>query len=385
MHQDRLSRSEALSLLRGAPLLELMKAADAQRRARFPGNEVTFVFDTNPNYTNVCVTRCTFCSFYRPPGDAGGYVLSPAEVAEKAAHAQARGATTILLQGGHHPSLGLDYYLDLIAAIQQGAPGLHLHLFSPAEIDHLAGISGESCRKVLQRFWDAGLRTMPGGGAEILVERVRRKISPKKISGQVWLDIMRTAHGIGMKTTATMTYGHIETEEEIIDHLVMLRELQDETAGFLAFIPWSFKPGSSPLSQLRREAELPSYYLRIIAISRLVLDNIPHIQASWFGEGVRAGQLALHAGADDFGGVLLEENVLFQARHRIASHVENVKQMILDAEMTPVQRTTLYEKILEKPVIQTVTPAEVHQRRPGQESHLPSPSTMTRHPCIKSA
>jgi cyclic dehypoxanthinyl futalosine synthase len=199
--------------------------------------------------------------------------------------------------------------------------------------------------QVLGRFWDAGLHTMPGGGAEVLVDTVRRRVSPKKTSRNAWLDIMREAHNIGFKTSATMTYGHLESEDDIIEHLMALRDLQDKTGGFYSFIPWSFKPGGSPLSRLVLQAQLPSYYIRIIAIARLVLDNFDHIQASWFGEGWRAGQLALNAGADDFGGVLLEENVLYEADHRCASTVNHVLQTIEDAGFTPVQRTTDYRKI----------------------------------------
>jgi cyclic dehypoxanthinyl futalosine synthase len=345
MGPERLNRNEALALLREAPQLDLMQRADALRRRMHPGNEVTFVIDTNPNYTNVCVTKCTFCSFYRKPGELGGYTLAPEEVADKVAAAHRRGATTVLLQGGHHPDLPFDYYLGLIRAIRDAAPGIHLHLFSPAEIDHIAQTCGMTWEQVLRAFWHEGLRTMPGGGAEILVERVRRAISPKKISAETWLGVMRTAHGIGMRTSATMTYGHVETDEEIVEHLFRLRDLQDETGGFYAFIPWSFKPGASPLSRRVPEAMPSSYYVRVIALARLVLDNFPHIQASWFGEGWRAGQLALHAGADDFGGLLLEENVLNEAGHSFSNTLESVLTTIRDAGFMPVQRTTTYEKL----------------------------------------
>lgn len=345
MQHQRIEQEEAIHLLREAPLLELMERAHALRMQLHPNPEVTFVVDTNPNYTNVCITDCTFCSFYRKLGDAASYTLSPGEVANKVTRAQSFGATTVLLQGGHHPDLPFDYYLALIDAIKKAAPGVHLHLFSPPEVDHMASTSGQTYGEVLARLWEAGLRTMPGGGAEILVGRVRRRISPKKISADTWIDVMRTAHNVGMKTSATMTYGHLENTAEIIEHLLRIRDLQDETGGFYAFIPWSFKPGPSPLGKLVAKAELPSYYLRIIAISRLVLDNIPHIQASWFGEGWRAGQLALNAGADDFGGLLLEENVLYEARHQVATTLDSVLDTIRDAGFDPVQRTTLYEKI----------------------------------------
>jgi len=345
MSRIRLTPAAALAALRNAPLIDLMRDADSLRRELHPGDRVTFVIDTNPNYTNVCVTDCTFCSFYRKPGHAEGYTLSPREVAEKARYAQGLGATTVLLQGGHNPDLPFAYYLELIDAVQSLAPGMHRHFFSPPEIDHIARTCEMAPETVLQKFWAAGLRTMPGGGAEILSDPVRRRVSPKKISADRWIEIMRIAHGVGMKTSATMTYGHVESDADVIEHLFRLRALQDETGGFYAFIPWSFKPGASPLSKLVEDTASPSYYLRIIAVSRLVLDNIPHIQASWFGEGWRAGQLALHAGADDFGGLLIEENVLYQAKHTVATSMGGILRTIRDAGFTPAQRTTLYETL----------------------------------------
>lgn len=346
MNTPRVSPEKALNLYRHAAQLDLMARADEVRQALHPGRDVTFVIDTNPNYTNICTTDCTFCSFYRKPGHPEAYVRTPAEVGRSAARAQAQGATTVLLQGGHNPALGLPYYLDVIDALQEHAPGMHLHLFSPSEILHLADQCGQSARAVLQTFWDAGLRTMPGGGAEILVDAVRRRVSPKKIRSDAWLEVMREAHRIGFKTSATMTYGHLERDEDIIAHLTRLRDLQDETGGFYAFIPWSFKPGSSPLSRLLPEAAPPSRYVRVIAVARLFLDNVPHIQASWFGEGWRAGQLALHAGADDFGGLLIEENVLRNAGHAWATTKVAVLESIREAGFVPVQRTTHYEKLV---------------------------------------
>jgi cyclic dehypoxanthinyl futalosine synthase len=345
MRSDRLSRDEAIRFLVESPLVALMARAHAFRMELHPRNDVTFVVDTNPNYTNVCVTDCTFCSFYRRPGAADAYLLPAAVVAEQVATAQAAGATTVLIQGGHHPQVRWRYLDALLMAIRQRAPGIHLHPFSPSEVVHVASTSGLSVRQVLQRMWDRGVRTMPGGGAEILVDRVRRKLAPKKLRSQEWLDCMRVAHEIGMRTSATMTYGHVEAPEDIVDHLLALRQLQDETGGFYAFIPWSFKPGKSPLARRVPTARSPSFYLRVIALSRLVLDNVPHIQASWFGEGVRAGQLALVGGADDFGGVLLEENVLREARHAVATSIDAVVKMIDEAGFAPVQRSTLYETV----------------------------------------
>ena len=345
MTVQRVVPDKALNLYRHAAQRDLMERANDIRQELHPGKDVSFVIDTNPNYTNVCTTDCTFCSFYRKPGHAEAYVRTPDEIGRNAALAQQQGATTILLQGGHNPALGLSYYLDIIEALQQHAPEMHLHLFSPSEILHIADQEDLSAHAVLQRLWDAGLRTMPGGGAEILVDTVRRKLSPKKIRSDAWLAVMGEAHRIGFKTSATMTYGHLETDEDIIEHLLRIRQLQDETGGFYAFIPWSFKPGGSPLSRLVPEAALASQYVRIIALARIFLDNVPHIQASWFGEGWRAGQLALHAGADDFGGVLMEENVLFQARHQVATKLDSVLHMIRDAGFTPVQRSTTYAQL----------------------------------------
>ena len=344
MSRERVEAEEALFLLEQAPQIDLMSRAHAIRVDLHGANDVTFVIDTNPNYTNVCVTDCTFCSFYRKPGHSDAYVLSPEAVGERVAKAQQLGATTVLLQGGHNPELPFSYYLELIECIKSAANGIHLHLFSPSEIVQIAETAEMSWRDVLTEFAARGQMTMPGGGAEILVDKVRRKISPKKISADTWLAVMRTAHEVGMKTSATMTYGHRETPQEIIEHLMRLRDLQDETGGFYAFIPWSFKPGTSPLSRLIPTSELPSYYPRVIAIARLVLDNVPHIQASWFGEGWRAGQLALNAGADDFGGLLLEENVLFKAGHDVATTMESVLITISEAGFTPIQRNTNYEK-----------------------------------------
>lgn len=348
---ERIDAATALEWFRDMPLAELMDRADKVRWAWHPRAEVTYVLDTNPNYTNVCTANCTFCSFYRPVGHAEGYAHAPEEVAARVKEAHRQGATTVLLQGGHNPELKLDYYLALIDAIQAAAPGIHLHLFSPSELMQIAEVAGEPVEAVLQRFWDRGLRTMPGGGAEILVDRVRRKISPKKLSAEGWLNVMRVAHGIGFKTSATMMYGHMEEPEDVIEHLMKLRTLQDETGGFYAFIPWSFKRGASPLSRLVPANALPSMYLRVLAISRLVLDNVASIQCSWFNEGIRTGQLGLYAGADDFGGILIEENVLSQADHKVAITRAALLRAIEEAGFTPVQRTTMYEQVAVTPAL----------------------------------
>jgi cyclic dehypoxanthinyl futalosine synthase len=341
----RLDARDALWLLTEAPLLPLGALAHEDRCRRHPADEVTFVVDANPNYTNVCDTYCTFCAFYRPPGHAEGYVHSSDEMVRRVGPAVARGATRVLLQGGHNPELPFSYYLDLVRELRAAYPGLELHMFSPSEIRALARFSGLPVREVLRRFREAGLRTLPGGGAEILSDRVRQRISPLKGTPDEWIDVMRTAHQLGYRTTATMMYGHVEGPEDVIEHFVRLRDLQDETGGFFAFIPWSFKRGTTPLSSAVEQDAGPGRYLRILAIARLYLDNFPHVQCSWFSEGEKAGQLGMRFGADDFGGTLLEENVLRAAGHENATTAERVAQVIRDAGFVPVQRTTLYEKI----------------------------------------
>lgn len=341
----RLEDTEARWLLSEAPLLRVGELAAEARRRRVPGDRVTFVVDANPNYTNVCDTYCSFCSFFRRPGHAEGYVHGVDEMVARARRARERGATRLLLQGGHNPSLGLGYYLGLIRGLRDACPGLELHMFSPPEIRAIAGFTGLGVRGLLERFFDAGLRTLPGGGAEILSDRVRQRLSPLKGTPDEWIDVMRTAHRVGFRTTATMMYGHLEDDADVIEHLRRIRALQDETGGFFAFIPWSFKRGRSPLSRhVDREAG-PGRYLRILAVSRLYLDNVPHIQASWFSEGEKAGQLGLHFGADDFGGTLLEENVLRAAGHDNATTTDRVVRVIRDAGFVPVERNTLYEPI----------------------------------------
>lgn len=344
---DRIDEEEALFLLRDANLSDLCALGDTMRHRRVPGNAVTFVIDTNPNYTNACVTDCLFCAFYRKPGHDEVYWHSVEDVVKMVGRGVDRGATTALMQGGHNPEIPFSYYTDVVRALKNAYPELCVHLWSPSEIHMMAKVSGLSMEEVLRALWDAGQRTMPGGGAEILVERVRKRISPKKPSSQNWLDVMRAAHGIGYKTTATMMYGHAETDEEIVEHLRLLRELQDDTAGFTAFIPWSFKPGNTLLEKKVPESPGPVKYLRIIALARLYLDNFDHIQASWFSEGKKTGQIALHAGGDDFGGTLIEENVLREANHHNRTTTRECVDLIRDTGFRAVQRTTLYETVRE--------------------------------------
>jgi cyclic dehypoxanthinyl futalosine synthase len=342
---SRYTAAEGLELLTRMPLGELMGLAHKARLARLPAETVTFVADTNPNYTNVCESGCRFCAFRRPADHADAYTHSPETIAAKVKKAKALGATTVLLQGGHNPAVGLADWLAYIGAIQTACPDIHIHPFSPAEFVYMAAKEGLGLRELLQRVYAAGIRTLPGGGAEILSERVRDKIAPAKASAAEWLEASRLAHEVGFKTTATMMFGHVETDPEIIDHLLALRHLQEETKGFTSFIPWSFKPGNSPLGKDIPGPVHPAKYVRIIATARLMLDNFPHIQSSWFSESVPAGQMGLLAGADDFGGLLIEENVHLSAGHDRASTLEDLLTIIRRGGFTPAQRDSHYRII----------------------------------------
>lgn len=341
----RLERGEGRWLLAEAPLLELGALANEARFRRHPERVVTFVIDSNPNYTNVCVTDCQFCAFYRKPGDPEAYTLSVDEVLAKIEAAAARGATTMLLQGGHNPDLPLDYYLALVRETRRRFPEVTPHFFSASEVRTMAQTSGLTVGAVLDRLRDAGQHTLPGGGAEVLSERVRRRIAPKKGGPETWLEVHREAHRRGFKSTATMMYGHVEQPDDVLDHLDAVRALQDEHGGFTAFVPWSFKPSNTLLEKWIKRYEGPNAYLRMLAVARLYLDNFPHVQASWFSEGKRVGQIALHFGADDWGGTLLEENVHKAADYVNQITVEEIAALIRDAGFAPAQRTTTYEVV----------------------------------------
>jgi dehypoxanthine futalosine cyclase len=344
-HAERLGRDEGRWLLAEAPLLALGQLAEAVRYRLHPEPAVTFVIDTNPNYTNVCVTDCQFCAFYRKPGDPEAYTLTVEEVMAKIERAVARGATTVLLQGGHNPALPLDYYLDLVRETCRRFPGVLPHFFTASEIQTMRQVTGRPLGEILERLHAAGQRTLPGGGAEILSERVRKRISPKKGGPEAWLVVHREAHRVGFRSTATMMYGHVEQPDDVLDHLDAVRTLQDETGGFTAFIPWSFKPGNTLLEKWIRHYAGPNAYLRMVALARCYLDNVPHVQASWFSEGKRAGQVALHFGADDWGGTLFEENVHRAADYVNTITVDEITTLIREAGFRPVQRTTLYEPV----------------------------------------
>jgi cyclic dehypoxanthinyl futalosine synthase len=339
----RLSPEEGLFLLRNAELLDLGDLANEIRHRKHPRPWVTYLLDTNPNYTNICTVDCIFCAFYRHPGEEGEYTHTVDHLLQKFKEARAAGITTVLLQGGVNPALPFDYYLELVERTVKEVPGIYPHFFSTSEIKVMSDVSGLSIREVLEQLWKKGLRSIPGGGAEILSDRVKKKISNRKGTSADWLNIMRTAHRIGYKTTATMMYGHLETDEDIVEHLDSIRNLQDETGGFTAFIPWSFKPGNTPLEKIIPHYATSTRYLQMIAFSRIYLDNFDHIQASWFSEGKKIGQIALHFGGDDFGGTLLEENVHAAANFVNTTNVEECKNLIREAGFIPAQRTTLYE------------------------------------------
>ncbi len=336
---ERLSAEDGTRLY-AADLLTLGKAAQAVTRRLLP-NAVTFVVDRNISYTNVCTVGCDFCAFHCKPGDAGAYVLSLDEVLSKVAELAASGGTQVLIQGGVHPDLPLDYYLGIVRAIHERFPQIHIHSFSAIEMDRLSQKSGVPLAELFRMFKEAGLNSLPGGGAEILVERVRQRISPKKISSDRWLEVMRTAHEAGLKTTATMVFGHIETLEERVLHLVKLRELQDRTHGFRAFIPWSFVPDRTPDMNGLKPAGGDDY-LRTVAITRLMLDNFDHIQSGWLTEGLKLGQIALAFGCDDMGGTLIEDKVLEPTGIKADARREDLIRVIRDAGFVPVQRDTNY-------------------------------------------
>lgn len=342
---ERLSSEEGVYLLTEAPLVELGALANEVRNAKTDPRIVTYVIDTNPNYTNYCTVDCHFCAFYRKPGKpaADGYTHDVEGVMNMMESARRVGATTVLLQGGLNPEIPWSFYTDIIRESRKRYPEITPHFFSAPEIHQMMEVSGLDMRGVLQALYDAGQRTLPGGGAEILATRVRKRISIKKGGPDTWLDVHRTAHQVGMRSTATMMYGHVETPAEVVEHFDYIRALQDETKGFTAFVPWSYKRGNTPMESKVPVIAGSSAYFRMLAASRLYLDNFDHIQASWFSEGKKTGQISLQFGADDFGGTLFEENVHLATGHVNKTTVAEIETLIREAGFTPAQRTTLYD------------------------------------------
>jgi len=344
---ERLSAEDGLRLFHHPNLAELSLLADTVRQRLNPGSTVTYVIGRNVNYTNVCWVRCTFCNFYRVPGAEGGYVHPKEVIFQKLQELADVGGCEVLMQGGLNPKLKIEWYEDLLSSIRERFPQIILHAFSPAELIYIKNISKLSMAETLTRLKAAGLHSIPGGGAEILVDRVRQFISPYKDTAEEWLDCMRVAHQVGLFTTATMMYGSVDTFEERVEHLLKLRTLQDESlagspAHFRAFIAWNYQPDGTELGGIRASG---FDYLRTIAISRLMLDNFPHIQASWVTQGPKIGQLSLRYGVDDFGSTMMEENVVSAAGCVFSVPIEEMERLIRDAGYTPRRRNTRYEMV----------------------------------------
>ena len=340
----RITPAEALALYTDAPLHALGRAADTVRRRRYPDGIATYLIDRNINYTNFCVTACKFCAFYRPPKSEEGWVRDLDEILRRCGEAVELGATQIMLQGGHHPEFGVEYYERMFAAIKAAYPSLTLHSLGASEVAHMAGVSGVPVEAAIRRIRAAGLDSFAGAGAEILVARPRTAIAPLKESGERWLEIMETAHGLGVESTATFMMGTGETNAERIEHLRMIRDVQDRTGGFRAFIPWTYQPENNHLRGRTQASVLE--YLRLVAVARLFFDNVAHIQGSWLTTGKEAGQLSLHMGADDLGSVMLEENVVSSAGARHRSNRLELIHLIRTAGRIPAQRDTLYRHLV---------------------------------------
>jgi cyclic dehypoxanthinyl futalosine synthase len=335
----RISYDEGVRLYRDAPFHELGAAAHARRMAMYPTLDVTYVVDTTINYTNVCNVHCTFCAFFRPEHHAEGYTMSHDTVLERVGHAANMGATQIMIQGGVNPELGITWFEELFRRVASTYPNVDIHSLSVSEISGLSLIENMPTREVLTRLKAAGMKSLPGAGAEILVERVRKRISARKIVPDAWIGVMREAQQLGMPTTATMMFGSIETDAERIEHLQVIRDLQDETHGFTAFIPWYYVPFKTPLRG--REASGVEY-LRVLAVSRLFLDNVPHLQASWLTPGLKLGQMALFYGCDDMGGTIIEEQVVHDAGGGNEATRTQLEETIRGAGFNPVIRDTYW-------------------------------------------
>ncbi len=378
---SKIDKSTALKFLKTTDILELGEQADNIRKNLHPDGIVTFIVDRNINYTNVCINKCKFCAFYRNAGSPDAYLLSKDEIFKKIDETIALGGTQILLQGGIHPKLSINYYIDLLKSIKSRY-SINVHGFSPPEISYLSERHNLTIRKTLIMLKQAGLDSIPGGGAEILSDRIREILSPKKIKSSKWLKVMEDAHNIGMRTTATMMFGSVEEPEDIIEHLDAIRTLQDKTGGFTAFIPWSFQPGNTELSQesgvrsQESEGTIPDLrthppllpplsrggiggvesglsplgatavdYLRVLALSRVYLDNIKNIQASWVTQGLKLAQVALRFGANDFGSTMIEENVVKAAGVSYRVLKEDILQAIQNSGFKAAQRDTYYNII----------------------------------------
>ncbi len=349
--EARLGAEDAVALLQRGDTLDLGAAASMVRTALHPEPDVTFIVDRNVNYTNVCVSGCRFCAFYRDPDHPEAYVLPADELYRKVEETIELGGTAVLLQGGLHPELGIEWYEGMLRELKTRYP-IHVHGFGPPEIVHIAKVSSIDTLEVLERLRDAGLDTLPGGGAEILVDSVRQFVSPRKATSEEWLEVMREAHSIGMSTTATMMFGGVESLGDRVEHLRRIRGLQDVSGGFRAFIAWSFQPGNTALAEAEAASGAEPLaassgwdYLRTLAVARVFLDNVSNIQASWVTQGAKVGQLSLAFGANDMGSTMIEENVVAAAGTRFKLAREELVRVIGNAGYAPVQRDTLYREV----------------------------------------
>ena len=362
MKFEPLSAEEGVYLFENAPTSDLMFVANELRKKQVPSNKVTWIIDRNANTTNVCNANCKFCNFFRIPGHKEAYITTIEEYTQKIEETIRYGGEQLLLQGGHHPDLGLDFYCDIFRQIKKKFPAIKLHALGPPEIAHISKVDGKSHTEVLEALMEAGLDSLPGAGAEILDDRVRRMISKGKCGAQEWLDVMRVAHQLNLTTSATMMFGHIETTLERFEHLVKVREVQSEkpadTNGFLAFIAWPFQDDGTLLKRIKGITNNVDgdEYIRMVALSRIMLPNVKNIQASWLTVGKAVGQMCLHAGANDFGSIMIEENVVSAAGapHRFTS--TTIQDAIREAGFDPQLRTQQYEyraipEIMEEQVI----------------------------------
>lgn len=337
----RITFEDGIMLLKKGSLAEMGFYAQKIRYKLHPKDFVTYIIDRNINYTNVCETKCSFCAFYRDEKDRDAYTLKIEEVLEKIDETINLGGTGILLQGGHNPKIPFNYYVELLKAIRKAFPQIHIHAFSPPEIVFFAKNFKMSVGEVLKELKKAGLMSLPGGGAEILSEKTRKKIAPRKANAQEWIGVMEKAHQLKIKTTATMMFGTIEKDEEIVYHLDLIRNLQDKTKGFTAFIPWTYQQGGK--AKVKAEKTPYTKYLKVLAFSRIYLDNIMNIQASWLTQGLDIASVALHFGANDGGSVMIEENVVREAGCLNRTNEEELRKMIVNCGFVPIKRTTLYK------------------------------------------
>ncbi len=337
-----MTHGEAVDLLRSPDLIGIGMAADAVRRRLHPQGVVSYIIDRNINYTNFCTEYCTFCAFYRPMGHAEGYILPIETILEKIRETVDLGGTGVLMQGGLHPDLKIEWYEDMLRAIKRRFPRVHLHCFSSPEIVNIAEVSALSLSDTIARLRDAGLDSIPGGGAEILDDEVRKRISRLKCSTQEWVDVHLAAHRLGMRTTATMMFGCGETLEQRANHLEIVRRMQEETGGFTAFIPWTFQRANTSLGRFVKEEATAVEYLKTLAVSRLYLENIENVQSSWVTQGLKTCQVGLRFGGNDVGSIMIEENVVSAAGAHHHASEEELRRMIRDAGFVPKQRDTLY-------------------------------------------